>query len=61
MKKNTISQKWLHLPILCMIASMLVGLFIFNSTLSDWLEKKVEAELASEITQVISKINEDNI
>jgi len=61
MKKNTISKKWLHLPIVCMIVSMLVGLFIFNSTLSDWLEKKVEAGLSAEITRVITNIHEDNI
>ena len=61
MKKSTISKKWLHLPIVCMIISMLVGLFIFNSTLSDWLGKKVEAGLSAEITRVIANIHEDNI
>ncbi|WP_252733791.1 diguanylate cyclase [Pseudoalteromonas sp. C2R02] len=61
MKKSTISKKWLHLPIVCMIISMIIGLFIFNSTLSNWLEKKIEAGLSAEIKRVITNIHEDNI
>ena len=61
MKKNTISKKWLYFPIISMVISMFIGLFVFNSTLSDWLEKKVEGGLSNEITRTIKDINEDQI
>ena len=40
---------------------MSLGLFIFNSTLSDWLEKKVEGGLSEEISRVIKEINDDQV
>ena len=61
MNKNTISKKWLYLPIICMIFTMSLGLFIFNSTLSDWLEKKVEGGMSEEISRVIKEINDDQV
>ena len=59
MNKNTISKKWLYLPIICMIFTMSLGLFIFNSTLSDWLEKKVEGGLSEDI-EVAIDVESDN-
>ncbi|MGR6839415.1 sensor domain-containing diguanylate cyclase [Aliivibrio wodanis] len=61
MKKNTISKKWLYLPIISMIFTMTLGLFVFNSTLSDWLENKVEGGLSEEISRVIKDISDDQV
>ncbi|OCH15243.1 MULTISPECIES: sensor domain-containing diguanylate cyclase [unclassified Aliivibrio] len=61
MKKNTISKKWLYLPIISTILTITLGLFVFNSTLSNWLEHKVEGSLSEEITRLIKDINDDNI
>ncbi|RYU45860.1 sensor domain-containing diguanylate cyclase [Aliivibrio finisterrensis] len=44
-----------------MIITMSLGLFIFNSTLSNWLENKVEGGLSEEVSRVITKIKDDNI
>lgn len=61
MKKNTISKKWLYLPIISTILTITLGLFVFNSTLSNWLEHKVEGSLSEEISRLIKDINDDNI
>ena len=61
MKKNTISKKWLYLPIISTILTITLGLFVFNSTLSNWLKHKVEGSLSEEISRLIKDINDDNI
>lgn len=60
-EKNTISKKWLYLPIISTILTITLGLFVFNSTLSNWLEHKVEGSLSEEISRLIKDINDDNI
>ncbi|WP_375322651.1 GGDEF domain-containing protein [Aliivibrio logei] len=61
MSKNTISKKWLYLPIISMVFTISIGLFVFNSTLSNWLEHKVEGSLSEEASRIIKDINDDQV
>ncbi|MDX2319481.1 MAG: diguanylate cyclase, partial [Moritella sp.] len=56
MKNNVISKKWMYFPIVSMLISTIIGLFIFNLTLSNWIEEKIEIDLSSEITRITNKL-----
>ncbi|MFT5808117.1 MAG: hypothetical protein ACI9LG_002418 [Moritella dasanensis] len=61
MKRNVISKKWMYFPIVSMLISTIIGLFIFNLTLSNWIEEKIEAGLASEITRITHKLQASDL
>ena len=61
MKRNVISKKWMYFPIVSMLISTIIGLFIFNLTLSNWIEEKIEAGLATEITRITHKLQASNL
>ena len=61
MKKNVISKKWMYFPIVCMLISTVIGLFIFNLTLSNWIEEKIEAGLLTEITRITHKLQASDL
>lgn len=51
----------MYFPIVSMLVSTIIGLFIFNLTLSNWIEEKIEAGLASEITRITHKLQASNL
>ncbi|WP_019441131.1 sensor domain-containing diguanylate cyclase [Moritella marina] len=61
MKRNVISKKWMYFPIVSMLISTIIGLFIFNLTLSNWIEEKIEAGLANEITRITHKLQASDL
>lgn len=51
----------MYFPIVSMLMSSIIGLFIFNLTLSNWIEEKIEVGLASEITRITHKLQASDL